>query len=140
MVMRIIIAGGRDFSDYELLEKTLDDFIAPLAPYYDITIISGGAGGADRLGEQYAKRRFLECLVFEPMWPLYGRGAALRRNQDMAMYAAGYDCDRGALIAFWNGKSRGTAHMIECAKKVHLETHIVSYVSASAEGKEILET
>ena len=101
--MKICIAGGRDFDDYDVLSKVVDQVISELqAP---ITIISGKAKGADSLGEKYAIEHGLLTLLFPADWKKHGRGAGPIRNAQMAEEA-------DMLIAFWDGSSRGTANMI----------------------------
>ena len=86
----------------------------------NVTIISGGATGADALGEQFAKENNLELIVVPANWEKYGRAAGPRRNAEMAEMA-------DALIAFWDGKSRGTKNMIETAEKKGLLVRVVNY-------------
>lgn len=101
--MKICIAGGRDFDNYDVLARVVDQVIAELpAP---ITIVSGKAKGADSLGERYAQERGLDVLLFPADWKKHGRGAGPIRNAQMAEEA-------DMLIAFWDGTSRGTANMI----------------------------
>ena len=119
--MKLIIAGGRDFSDYDLLKNTLDDF---LADKVDVEIISGGARGADELGERYGRENHLLIVRFPANWDLYGKSAGPIRNENMAEYASD---DDGSLIAFWDGKSKGTKNMIDTAKKYKLKVLIVNY-------------
>lgn len=113
-MVRIIVAGGRDFGNYELLCRTLDEFGE------NFTVIAGGARGADFLGEKYAKERNLELIVYAAEWEKYGKSAGILRNISMAKNA---DC----LVAFWDGKSRGTKHMIEEASKRNLKVRVVHY-------------
>ncbi len=68
------------------------------------------ARGADRLGERYAKERGYPVRLFPADWEKFGKSAGYRRNAEMAKYADG-------LIAFWDGRSAGTGHMIYLAKK-----------------------
>ena len=65
-----------------------------------------GRGGADALGERYAAERGYLLRRFPADWKQYGRAAGVRRNKEMAQNA-------DALIAFWDGISRGTKNMIE---------------------------
>lgn len=112
--MKCIIAGSRSVTDYEILLAA----IAYLPWRRDITeIVSGGADGADALGERYAKERKLRLTVMPADWIAYGRSAGPRRNRDMAQYVF----PDGALIALWDGESRGTQNMIEEARKRHLK-------------------
>lgn len=105
--MKIIIAGSRTFTDYKKLSEVCDQF---LQDQTDIEIVSGAYyKGADKLGEQYAKERGYKITQFPADWERYGRAAGPKRNEQMANYA-------GALIAFWDGKSKGTKHMLEVAK------------------------
>jgi len=84
------------------------------------TIVSGTAGGADRLGERYAKDHNLECIRMPANWDLHGKSAGYRRNEQMA-------CIADACVCFWDGKSRGTTHMIDLAKKKGLHVRVVRY-------------
>ena len=105
--MRLIVAGSRDFVDYEYLSAVLDG----VSTYVDtIEIVSGCARGADALGERFAEERGMEITRFPADWGTHGRAAGYIRNVEMADYA-------DALIAFWDGKSRGTRHMIDIATK-----------------------
>lgn len=124
--IRIIIAGSRTFDDYEALCEHVNKFIllnryaATNGAYKtnEVEIVSGGARGADKLGERYAKEHCLSLKVFPADWDKYGKSAGYIRNTEMAKYA-------NCLIAFWNGKSKGTAHMINLAPKYDLATCIV---------------
>lgn len=110
--MKVIVAGSREFDDYALVEEVL-------SKYDDITeIVSGGARGADSLGEKFALEHAIPIKRFPANWTAYGKTAGYRRNEQMAYYG-----DR--LIAFWDGQSRGTKHMIDFARKVGLEVEVV---------------
>lgn len=115
--MRVIIAGGRDFSNYDLLVEKCDYF---LQDQDNITIISGGARGADDLGERYAEQKGYEIDRFPANWGKYGKGAGHIRNKQMAEHADG-------LMLFWDGKSRGSKNMLEIAKNLGLKVRIISY-------------
>jgi len=115
--MKVIIAGGRYFDDYNELclycDKVLQNQI-------NIEIVSGGARGTDSLGEKYAKKRNYGLKQFPAAWSKFGRGAGVIRNAEMANYA-------DVLIAFWDGKSRGTRNMINLAKKKGLKIYVYYY-------------
>lgn len=119
--MRVIIAGGRDFNNYHILEKMCDYYIGKRE---NIEIISGKARGTDSLGEKYAKERATTVKEFPADWDRYNKAAGHIRNKQMAEYASE---DNGCLIAFWDGKSRGTKNMIENAKKYNLKIRVVRY-------------
>ncbi len=113
--METIIAGGRDFSNYLYLNESCKLFLPRITK-----IISGTAKGADQLGEKFAQENSIEILYFKPDWNRFGKSAGFKRNEEMAKNA-------DMLIAFWDGKSRGTDHMIKCAIKLGLEVHIFYY-------------
>ena len=125
--LRVIIAGSRDFNDYELLKKSAIEIITKKTMLPDLTrIISGGARGADTLGERFANEMGLEISRFIPDWDDLGKRAGYVRNAEMAKFSV-EDGNYGVLIAFWDGKSRGTKHMIDLANKYGLEVHVVNY-------------
>lgn len=80
-------------------------------------MVSGTADGVDKLGEQWAKGRLIPVEKFYPKWKLYGKYAGLVRNTEMARTSQ-------ALLAVWDGKSKGTAHMIHVAKKKGLLVYV----------------
>ena len=106
-MLRVIIAGGRDFDDYQLLKATMDKLLCNITD--EITVVCGQAKGADTLGEQYAMEKGYTIDYYPAQWKLYGKRAGYLRNEQMAQNA-------DALAAFWNGESRGTKNMIELAK------------------------
>lgn len=120
--LRIIIAGGRDFADYELVKNTLDKYLKDIKG--EVVIISGTARGADQLGERYAKENNLMVKRFPADWDRYGKSAGPIRNDQMAKYASE---TKGVLFAFWDGKSRGTKNMIETAKWHGLRVYVSGY-------------
>jgi hypothetical protein len=115
--MKIIIAGGRAFNDYNLLCQKCDKL---LSLQVEIEIVSGTANGADKLGERYANKKGYPVKKFPANWEKYGKSAGYKRNEEMAKYA-------DALIAFWDGKSKGTKHMIDLAKRYDLKVKVVTY-------------
>lgn len=117
--MKVIIAGGRDFEDYDLLVTKCDKILIDLPPS-SIEIVSGGAKGADALGEQYAFDKSHNIAIFPADWDKHGKSAGFKRNIEMADYAE-------ALICFWDGKSKGSKHMIDTAKEKGLKVRIIKY-------------
>ena len=99
--MKVIIAGSRSITDYNMVKDAVNMIQWPITE-----IVSGGANGVDKLGEQYAIEHIIDLKVFPADWNTYGKSSGFRRNQEMAKYA-------DALIAVWDGESRGTKHMIE---------------------------
>ena len=118
--MRLIIAGSRTLSG--------DDVYAQLkAAAFKLPrpteIVSGGAKGADQLGERLAAEFGLPVRKFLPDWDKHGKGAGFLRNGDMAVYAS--EVPGSALLALWDGESRGTKQMIEVATNYGLAVHVV---------------
>ena len=127
----MIIAGGRDFDNYELLKKSVNDIIYDLVVNRKcedgkMEVVSGTARGADSLGEKFAVEDGFDVKRFPADWDAYGKRAGYLRNEQMAKYAVSDGC-YGVLIAFWDGKSRGTKHMIDLANKHGLEVNVINY-------------
>lgn len=116
-VFRVIIAGGRDFNDYGLLERKMDHLLSKISS--QIIVVCGKARGADTLGEQYAKSRNYQIAYYPADWSM-GKSAGYIRNLEMAENA-------DALVAFWDGKSRGTKHMIDTAHNKNLKIRVIRY-------------
>ena len=117
-MLRVIIAGGRSFGDYERLKRVMDHLLSKTKE--EIVIICGKARGADSLGEQYAKEKDYEVRYFPADWKGLGKSAGYKRNEQMAQNA-------DALVAFWDGQSSGTKHMIDLACKYGLKVRVIKY-------------
>ena len=132
--MKVIVSGGRTFEHYILLKMKLNEILKDVKS--EITIISGGAKGADLLGEKYAKEKGYKIKRIEADWDninvdvaiiktnnygkAYNANAGPQRNQKMANIADG-------LVAFWDGKSSGTKNMIDIATKMNLKVRVIKY-------------
>ena len=112
---RVIIAGSREFDNFELLKIKCDQFLGGDKNW---EVVSGTARGADRLGEKYAKLRGLPVKKFQANWELHGKSAGYKRNKQMAVYA-------DAAIVFHMNNSRGSQHMIDIAEEMKLPIRIV---------------
>ncbi len=106
--MRVVIAGCRDYDNYEEAKEFISVCLEEIEG--EIIILSGGAKGADALGERYASENRLVLERYPAEWKKYGRGAGPKRNQKMAQQS-------DMVICFWDGKSRGTKSMIGLAEK-----------------------
>ncbi len=111
--MKVIIAGSRTFTNYDLLK-------ASLAGLSITEVVSGTARGADKLGEKYAKENNIPIKQFPADWDNNGKSAGFIRNEQMAKYADG-------CVVFWDGKSPGTKSMINLATKYKLNLKIINY-------------
>ena len=110
--MKVIVAGTRTIVDFELLKQAIQESGFELSQ-----IISGGARGADALGERYAQENNVPCRVMSANWDQYGKAAGYIRNEDMAKVA-------DALIVLWDGKSKGTRNMISIAQRYNLKVFV----------------
>lgn len=117
--MRVIVAGSRTFGNYTDLKNKLN-LIFNFWQNYNITIISGGAKGADALGERYAKERGYKLEIYPAKWDKYGKSAGYKRNEQMAGIAT--HC-----IVFQVDNSRGSNHMCNIALEFGLPLHRFYY-------------
>lgn len=112
--MKVIIAGSRTLNKATLVEtavamafnKWINKDPDHWQEYMIPEIVSGGAQGIDFLAELYAKKKTLKFTEFKADWNTFGKQAGFKRNVEMADYA-------DALIAIWDGASRGTFHMMQ---------------------------
>lgn len=100
--MKVIIAGSRELTN---CDKALD--------YLDPSdeIVSGGARGIDSAAIRLAKEHGFRLCVMNADWEKWGKSAGYKRNRQMAEYA-------DKLIAFWDGHSKGTEHMIRTMQQM----------------------
>jgi len=105
--MRLAVVGSRTVTNYDAFKKELFKIIKE----YKVTkLVSGGANGADALAERYSNDFDIDMEVYKAEWSLYGRSAGMIRNNKIWG-----NSDMG--VAFWDGKSKGTAHSITLAKR-----------------------
>ena len=109
--MKTIIAGSRTITEYAVVAEAVE------ASGFRITrVVSGRAKGVDQLGELWADNHGIPWESFPADWNQYGPQAGYIRNVRMAIHAE-------ALIAVWDGFSRGTQHMIDIARKRSLKVY-----------------
>jgi hypothetical protein len=113
--VKVIIAGSRSVKRLEDVAQAVKE-----SGFTITTVISGTAAGADRLGEEWARDKGIPVERFPADWEKHGKKAGFIRNVQMAETAA-------ALIAIWDGKAKGTAHMIGIAERrcMRVFKHIV---------------
>ena len=107
--MKLLVVGSRSITNFDL------------TPYITAeveTIISGGAGGVDALAEQYADGHRLSKYIMRPRYDLYGRGAPLKRNEQMVDLA-------DAVLIIWDGQSKGTNYTLKYAQKKNKKVLLV---------------
>ena len=118
MFFNVIVAGSRSFNDYNLLKRKLDHLLKNVGD--EIVIVSGHARGADKLGERYAREKGYRVKVFKADWDKYGKTAGMIRNGIMAGYS-------NVLVAFWDGKSRGTQNMIHLMHQQNKPLRVIQF-------------
>lgn len=111
--MKLAIIGSRTFTNYYILEEALEKYRSKVS-----LVVSGGAKGADLLGEQWADENKIPKLIFLADWDKYGKSAGFRRNDDIIK-----NCD--GCIAFWDMESKGTAHSISLCEKYNKPYKII---------------
>lgn len=117
---KVIIAGTRTFNDYKLLKEKVDYLLKEKKKNHEIIIVSGGATGADSLGEKYALENNYNVIRMEAEWDKYGKAAGPIRNRNMAEIA-------DACIVFWDRKSKGALNMIHEADKKGIKVQTYWY-------------
>ena len=117
--MKLAIVGSRTFKDFSLMDYWVD-ILLPDKVYSGHTIISGGAKGADEMAEKIAKQSGTELIVFKPDWNKHGKSAGHMRNMDIISHS-------DQVLAFWDGKSKGTASSLSIAKFLKKPTVVVYF-------------
>ena len=123
---KVIIAGSRGFSNYKLLREQCNKFLREKRKTSNIIVVSGHARGADTLGEKYAQDEGFTLEIYPAQWKKFGKRAGYRRNEQMAEVA-------DSLIAFWDGSSKGTKHMIDIMNEKKLLVRVVQYETTDKE-------
>jgi len=118
-IFRLIIAGGSDFDDYDLLRKKADVMLSAKRYSYHVEIVSGRNKGADTLGEQYAKANGFAFKGFPAEWKL-SSAEGHEPSMKMADHA-------DACICFWNGKSKGAKRIIDLARAEGIYLRVIRY-------------
>lgn len=112
--MTVAVVGSRTFADRARIFADLDALALEISPF---TLISGGAGGADQLAEEWARLRCCPFRVYRADWQTYGRTAGPRRNAEMIPHA-------DLVIAYWDGVSRGSRHAIGIAHQHRIPVQV----------------
>ena len=103
------IIGSRNISDVDL-SKYIDQNVTE--------IVSGGARGVDSIAKKYAIDNNIKYTELLPEYSKYARGAPIVRNRGIVDYA-------DYVLAFWDGKSKGTEFVINYCKKTSKECYVV---------------
>lgn len=106
MIKRIVVAGSRDYCNYQEAKSYIDFCISRIREEYTLIFVSGACRGADILGERYANENGYKIERYTAKWSEFGKSAGPNRNKEMAKVA-------DFVICFWDGKSIGTKSMIK---------------------------
>ena len=117
---KLIVAGGRDFDSYGRVSEEINHLANGELAERAVSIVSGMARGADRMAFQFAKENNVQVYEFPADWGTHGKAAGHIRNAEMAKFADG-------LLAFWDGKSRGTANMIQTMERMGKPVRVIRY-------------
>jgi len=120
----LAVIGSRSFKDYETLEYEIDRIFKAkkrAMPERNMCIVSGGARGADRLAKRYADEHEEVHYIEHPAdWKTHGKKAGILRNLDIVK-------DAHSVLAFWNGKSKGTKHTLGLAQTLGKPIKVVRF-------------
>lgn len=115
--MKLAIIGSREFCDWELFTEGITRILEQEGKL-PILVVSGGARGADRMGEKWAKDNGIKTLVFKPEWGKHGKRAGLIRNADIIENAT-------HVLAFPSESGSGTQHALGLAKEKNLPIQVI---------------
>ena len=110
--MKVIVAGSRSITDYYIVKEAIED-----SGFKITEVVCGGAKGVDSLGRDWSFFNVIPVKEFPAKWKKYGKKAGIIRNTEMIEYA-------DAIVAVWNGRSKGTKHCIDLAVKKGLDYYI----------------
>ena len=119
--MKVCVCGSRNFTDYEKAHFVIHSFFEKFVEDWKINgeIVSGCARGADAMGEQFAADYGLKCHRYPADWENHGKKAGYLRNKEMAEFS-------DVIIAFWDGESKGTKHMIDICKRLNKKVYVIN--------------
>lgn len=132
-LVRLVIAGSRNFNSYPLLKSKLDFYLGGLTEMQrqSLEVISGGARVMDALAERYAIENGLNLFKYPDDWNQYGKSAVMTHNAEISRHGT-------HLIAFWDGVSTGTKMMIETAKTDGLLVRVVQVKTPELQEKDAM--
>lgn len=113
--LRVLVCGSRSWSDY----AAISDQLSLVSSGVGLVVVHGGAMGADTVAANYALRSGIPTEVFYADWDKYGKRAGILRNNEML------DTRPDLVLAFWDGKSRGTKHTIDEARRRGIPCEVI---------------
>lgn len=118
--MKLIVAGGRDFVDTQTMITVLMDLVEKGKIDPNPELVCGMARGADIRAFYLWKSANMQIHYFPAEWDKYGKSAGYKRNKEMGEFA-------DAAVCFWDGKSKGTKHMIDIMQRLGKPVYVVRY-------------
>ena len=118
--MKLIVAGGRDFVNTQVMITVLMDLVEKGKIDPNPELVCGMARGADMLAYSLWANHSMKIHTFPADWKTHPRSAGYIRNVEMGNFA-------DVLVAFWDGKSRGTKHMIDYMRKLNKPVYVIGY-------------
>ena len=103
----------------------MDHLLSGVKDTHRIRIVSGGARGADTLAERYAKENDYDIKVMKADWDRHGKSAGYKRNVEM--HEEIKKAEKCAVVCFWDGESKGTAHNFDLARQAHTPLKVYNY-------------
>lgn len=118
--MKLIVAGGRDFTDTNRMIAELQKLLESGEITDSPELVCGMARGADMLAYSLWANNRMPIHNFPANWNKHGKSAGYKRNQEMGEFA-------DAAVCFWDGNSKGTKHMIDIMNRLNKPVYIVRY-------------
>lgn len=128
--MKIAVIGSRDFEGIDLIDDYLDSELSMLT---ELSLISGGASGVDAVAKAYARSRAITFIELKADWKAYGRAAGPIRNKQIIDMA-------DSIYAFWDERSKGTAHVMEYALRIGKPCQVVVFAGVGFNPKLLKQT
>lgn len=118
--MKLIVAGGRDFVNTQVMITVLMDLVEKGKIDPNPELVCGMARGADMLAYNLWAANRMPIHIFKPDWDTYGKSAGYRRNVEMGQFA-------DVAVCFWDGKSKGTKHMVDIMERMNKPVYVIRY-------------
>ncbi len=113
--MKILVCGSRDYNNYEKIFLVIEKYMTD-----DLTIISGGATGADSIAKEICTEYDIKYIEYVAEWSKYGKRAGPIRNSRMLK-------ENPDLVLAFSSRSEltiGTRDTVEKAKRLGIKIKI----------------
>jgi pyruvate/2-oxoacid:ferredoxin oxidoreductase alpha subunit len=134
--MKIIVSGSRTYWDESKIHAVLAKILWSLPINEPVTLIHGGAKGADTIAATFGASVGLDVIEYQPDWKAYGKAAGPIRNAQMVHDHS----DADIVLVFWDGSSKGAANLLEEARAKGLKTNLYIETGAPPVKKSAYQT